>query len=504
MQWSKRSVFLLVLACVLELGGPGLPALAEPSTAWVARYNGLGNGRDDVRRLVVDSDGNVYVTGASPGYGASEDYATIKYDAQGNQLWVARYDGPVGGSDAATALVVDNAGNVYVTGRSSGGASPSGTGSDYATIKYDAYGNELWVARYNGPSNGADGATALALDESGNVYVTGQSLGSGRIYDYATVKYDADGNEMWAARFAGQGSSSTSDSATAIAVDGAGNVYVTGYAFGRQLSHFVAHDYATVKYDALGNELWARRYGGTLDGNDEARALTLDGAGNVYVTGRSSVTPGGPGLYDYVTIKYDALGNQLWIRRYNGPAGGSDSATALALDADGNAYVTGSSDASRTSPSNPDYATVKYDAEGNELWVARYNGPGDGGDSATALALDGTGGVYVTGTSAGPGAGLDYATVKYDAEGNELWVARYDGPNNREDRARALAVDAAGNVYVAGWSGSSYTSLGSGDYTTIKYVAVPDPPAEEGADLPQGLPDIPANGLAAPRGDARR
>jgi hypothetical protein len=107
--------------------------------------------------------------------------------AQAAEEWVARYDGPAKGDDLdspdkddlATALSVDAAGNVYVTGLSSG----SGTSVDYATLKYDTAGNLQWVARYDGYAN------ALSVDAAGNVYVTGESYGSGSGYDYATIKY---------------------------------------------------------------------------------------------------------------------------------------------------------------------------------------------------------------------------------------------------------------------------------------------------------------------------
>jgi hypothetical protein len=99
--------------------------------------------------------------------------------------WVARYNGPGNGDDRATATTIDGWGNIYVTGWSAG----TGTGSDYATVKYDTDGTELWVARYNGPGSGDDEATAIAVDGSGNIYVTGWSTGSGTDYDYATVKY---------------------------------------------------------------------------------------------------------------------------------------------------------------------------------------------------------------------------------------------------------------------------------------------------------------------------
>jgi hypothetical protein len=115
--------------------------------------------------------------------------------------------------------------------------------------------------------------------------------------------------------------------------------------------------------------------------------------------------------------------------------------------------------------SSTDYATVKYDVDGNQLWVARFNGPADAQDTASALAVDADGSVYVTGSSTGLLSSTDYATVKYDADGNQLWVARFNGPADAQDTASALAVDADGNVYVTGYSGISFSNF---DYVTIK------------------------------------
>ena len=99
----------------------------------------------------------------------------------------------------ATAIAVDENGNVYVTGRSYN----SGTGYDYATIKYNSSGDTMWVRRYNGPGNSDDEATAIAVDGSGNVYVTGYSDDSGTSYNYATIKYNSSGDTMWIRRYNG-------------------------------------------------------------------------------------------------------------------------------------------------------------------------------------------------------------------------------------------------------------------------------------------------------------
>ena len=375
---------------------------------WVSHYaSGLVSVDDIATATGVDESGNIYVTGYSEGSGTSNDYATVKYNASGVEQWVARYNGPGNSDDSATALAIDAAGNVYVTGNSRG----SGTSYEYATVKYNTSGVEQWVARYNGPGNSVDRATALAVDAAGNVYVTGNSVGSGISNDYATVKYNASGVEQWVARYTGPG-----NLATALAVDTAGNVYVAGYS----RSGTSLYDYATVKYNASGVEQWVARYNGPGNSDDSATALAVDAAGNVYVTGYSG---GASTSSDYATVKYNASGVEQWVARYSytGPGNSADSATALAVDAAGNVYVTGNSLSSVTFD---DYATVKYNASGVEQWVARYNGPGNSDDSATALAVDAAGNVYVTGYSEGAGTSSDYATVKYNASGVEQWVAR--------------------------------------------------------------------------------
>ncbi|MDP1677920.1 MAG: SBBP repeat-containing protein, partial [Bacteroidota bacterium] len=170
-----------------KISGSGL------DTAWVRHYgSGLKlAGPSVATATAVDAFGNVYVTGNSYGSGTGYDYATIKYNSNGDTLWVRRYNGPGNSDDYAHSLAVDAFGNVYVTGRSDG----SGTDYDYATIKYNSNGDMLWVRRYNGPGNGSDWVRSLAVEGSGNVYVTGQSPGA-----CSTIKYNSNGDTLWVRR----------------------------------------------------------------------------------------------------------------------------------------------------------------------------------------------------------------------------------------------------------------------------------------------------------------
>ncbi|EQB63840.1 MAG: hypothetical protein RBG1_1C00001G1419 [candidate division Zixibacteria bacterium RBG-1] len=340
-----------------------------------------------------------------------------------------------------------------------------------------------WIRRYNGPGNDGDFAYALAVDDSGNVYVTGESVGSGSSYDYVTIKYSANGDTLWARRY--NGPANDYDVATAIAVDGDGNVYVTGHSWGG-----LSTDFATVKYTPNGDTLWVRRYNGPGNLGDGGSALAVDDSENVYVTGISwSGTSS-----DYTTIKYAPNGDTLWVRWYNGPGNGEDMASSLAVDNYGDVYITGWSLGNGT---NSDYATLKYAPNGDTLWVRRYNGPGNLGDGGSALAVDDSGSVYVTGISWN-GTSSDYTTIKYAPNGDTLWVRQYNGPGNDYDYGSSLVVDVSGNVYVTGRSGGSGTS---DDYATALALDTSGNIYVTGLSVGIGTSDDYATIKYAPNGD---
>jgi hypothetical protein len=161
-----------------------------------------------------------------------------------------------------------------------------------------------------------------------------------------------------------------------------------------------------------GSQLWVQRYGATEFENIPSAVEAAPGGGTVFVTGKSV---GKTSNYDYATIACKAsTGAQLWVKRYNGPGNSDDRAASIVVSpSGGTVYVTGESPGAT---SGYDYATIAYNATtGAQAWIARYNGPGDGNDSATAAAVSpSTGTVYVTGSSAGTGTmEIDYATVAY-------------------------------------------------------------------------------------------
>jgi len=431
------SLVLLILGLAIST------AHAQVSQEWVARYASATSYNDVPYAMTVDVAGNIYVTGTTATATGGNDWATIKYNSAGVQQWLRTLDG--GGSDAAVAITTDEAGNVYMTGHSGGGLY-------FMTAKYNAAGDRLWVRSFTTIGEG-DAGVDLAVDHDGNVYVTGYNMETS--LDIITIKYSPGGAELWVRRY---DSGNGEDVPAAIACDASG-IYVTGRSGG---------SFTTIKYDFNGVQQWVRNYNGGF-GSDSPAALILDAAGNLYVTGQST---GAGTNADYATIKYDAAGTQQWVRRYDGPttvfASDYDRAVALAVDGNGNVFVTGNS--------SDDFATVKYDAVGTELWVRRYNGPAAGGDWANAIAVDASGNSYVTGSSYGNSTTqYDFATLSYDPSGSVRWTERYNGPGNFYDTPYSIAVHSSGNVYVSGSSGGNGTGL---DYTTIKYApaaSVPPP-----------------------------
>jgi outer membrane protein assembly factor BamB len=442
-------VFAMTLVEVTPAGAAGGDQL------WTRRYDGSSSREDSANAVAVSPDGTrVYVTGPSHGLGTLDNYVTLAYDAPtGETIWETRYNGPSNASDWSSSVAVSPDGSrVFVTGTSPG----RGTGTDYATLAYDAAtGETLWHKRYDGSAHAWDGATTVVVSPDGSqVFVTGWSEGTepGRPYprlDYATVAFDAvTGAARWVARYDGPGPSQ--DWAWAAAVNSEGSrVFVTGMS---------GRDYATVGYDAAtGTQLWQSRYDGPANDTDSAKSIAVSPDGTrVFVTGWSDTT--GAAYYDYATVAYDAAsGDRLWARldgQENPNA--RDEAVSLAVGPDGTrVFVTGTSRAG--------YVTVAFDAPtGGKLWLAH-----SGGGTATALGLspDGTH-VFVTGSvDAGDD---DFATVAYDAgNGVALWERRYDGPASSDDSPRSLAVSPDGTRLFV--TGQSYGSGTDTDFATVAY-----------------------------------
>ena len=446
---------------LLALVSSSASALAQGGVPlWTNRYNSNSNFFAAPVRILADSAGRVVVTGSTGNSSYPYHFETVVYSGEGTAIKTNAYyaDGfdPLK-TALPTSMAMDGSGSVFIAGYSYAdlGRPPTPL---YEVVAYSAAGSRLWYHQYIGPSLnvGQNVATGVAVDGSGNVFVTGYSDGAGSGKDFATLAFSSSGVGLWTNRFNGPGNSN--DLAQAIAVDGNGNVFVTGYS----TNNSTGYDYVTLAYSGSGVPLWTNVYDGPASGNDYALATAVDTNGNVFVTGYSTNSSSG---YDYATIAYANDGTPLWTNRYDGPAHGNDFAQAIALDRNGNVFVAGYSLGSGT---GNDYATVAYSGAGVPLWTNRYSSSGNNEDHAVAVATDAIGNVFVTGYATFSGV-AGYTTIAYSGAGVPLWTNRFNGPARINDYATALCVDPVGNVFVTGYSwmnGGGYLWY---DYATIKY-----------------------------------
>ncbi len=445
--------------------------------------------------------------------------------AQGNFDWVAHIAGDA--SDNPRGLAQDGAGNVYATGdfgsfsayfHSKGdimGDSLQGLfifGRVAFLTKYDVSGNFIWARGFMG--SGQNFGSGVAVDADKNIYVVGyfasatlffdspqtmDTLTKKGTHDAYLVKYDPDGNYVWAKHISGGASGVVQG--TGISIDGKNNIYITGHAMssssvdfsvgdtGATITPAASSNYNTfvAKYDQSGNYLWAKIMGGSA--LDYGYGIVSDIAGNVYVTGefRSTTANFDPegiaapliktagGLADIFLAKYDASGKYVWSKNIGGSDRNSvETGSGITLDASGNVFITGSFMANTvnfnpggiggalTPVGGKDIYIAKFDTSGKYIWANALGSSGD--DMGYALTADNQGNVYVTGgfsnsidfdpglnnqtlTSAG---GINAFVAKYDAGGNYVWAKRMGSNAYEADEGRAITLDKRTDVFVAG------------------------------------------------------
>jgi hypothetical protein len=436
---------------------------------WQRRHNGPANGPDKPTAIATDSSDDVIILGKSSGpSGSPSAFCTVKYDgADGTFQSERRSTGPLGW-DTPTGLAVDAEDNILVTGISDG---QSVNFSEIYTAKYAAEdGAILWDRRYSAGAFAGAESYGVAVDASGDVTVAGKS--DGHVF---TAKYAASsGDPIWEKK--SEGAAVGYVTVSSLALDSTGAAIVAGTVFSEadQDGH---SDFLVLKHAADdGVTVWQRRHDGPAQANEKEVAVAIDAAGHVASAGFSESPATGR---DFLTRKVAAeTGAEIWRRHHNGAANARDEARAVAVDAAGSVVVAGVTTVAvledenlGTVPGDPDFYTAKYAAaDGAVLWERRYDGPAASIDELVAMSLDPAGNVLVTGYSTGQETGADFYTAKYAAhDGALIWEQRDDGPASAEDRPVALVVDAAGNVVV---TGSTAAANGDRDFFTVKYSGI--------------------------------
>ena len=428
---------------------------AGPPSWTIAQYEGQGDNADNVRAMLRDASGNLYLAGYTFRKGQDRDFLTIKLNANGDTLWTRTLNGSSNSTDEALGLGIDPSGNIIVGGF----IKNSGLSYDYFIAKYNPNGDTLFTRTYNGTQSKSDKAADFALDAAGNIYLTGRSdVGAGLItnYDILTLKFANNGNLTWAKTF--NSFSINEDKGEKIRVDAAGNVDIAG-----RIWNGTDFDIVLLQYNSAGAQQWFQTITGTSGGADKPNALCVDGSNNLYVTGSTFTTSS----LDFVTAKYTSTGTQTWKKTFNGAANGADEADAMVLDNAGNVYVTGYS----TSAISADVYTLKYNAAGNLLWGQAYdNSSANLDDIGNAIAVDGNGNVFVAAqseSSSPSNSNNNFLTLAYNANGTLAASAYYNGNSDSTDVPTVILVSGA-NVYVGG---GSWSNAGQRDLTLLAYTA---------------------------------
>ena len=391
-----------------------------------------------------DADQNLLVAGNTFVSPQNTDILLTKYNRAGDLLWQQTYGGIY--RDYGVAICTDQANNVYVAGVKTSAS----TATDYAVLKYSAAGTLLWSSEWNGIANLYDIPTCITTDPDGNVYISGTTLSLTTQTDYATIKLNASGVLQWTNLY---NYANLHDVATAISILPNGDVLVTG----GSASAVDAWDFTTIKYAYnTGSQLAESRINVPGAGLDKATAMVRDNTGNVYLTGYTETN----GHRDMQTIKLSPNLGLLWSQTFDGE-GLDDIGKAIGLDADGNAYITGTT---YKNIGGSDFITIKYDASGNEVWASHIRARNDRTFAdATKISVAPNGDTYVTGT-VDNGTQTDILTVMYNTEGRLQFERQYDG-NGQIDKSLDVQSDSDGNLYVTGLA----TMPEGTKYATIKY-----------------------------------
>lgn len=355
--------------------------------------------------------------------------------------------------DVPRHVTQDDTGNIYVTG-----TSYNGIDADFLTVKYDPSGSMLWSRSYD--SGRDDWAEGVATDRDGNLYVVGGYPYFGPS-QYILVKYDAAGNQVWAKTYAG----SDGDYPTGIVIDPLNNIYVTGFTLASDFSY----DALTVKYDTSGTVQWAKTHDAAYI--DRGFAITVDGSGNVYVSGDTAYqTPEYGMVYKYLTLKYAPNGTLLWSRTYDGMG-----AKGVAVDASGGVYVGGEGG----------IPLIKYDAAGNFLWSTNFPVEGQYSVRVTDVKVDASGFVRVTGYYWN-NPSYRYFAGKLDSSGNLLWT-------------KTILGDTVKNLKISQAVGRDNTSYVSRNYKDLFVTSVyREPYQAPGGSLAITTASLPEGAVGAP------
>lgn len=374
---------------------------------WQKTFNGSGNGDDYGVQLKVTSNNDIIIA-ATITENTGVSFGILKYKSNGSLIWSQTWSGNNGNNlNIPADIDIDSFGNIYVAG----GTSNNNGYSDYAIVKLTPNGSIVWDYLYD-YSNLHDVATDIIIDGN-NVVISGTSASSITSWDFATLKLNnLNGHLINSKRTSVSGVGL--DNAVAVSMDHNNNTYVTGY-----IEDNGNKNIQTVKLDVNFNLVWVKNFDGGLD--DVAKDLGIDDFGNIYIIGTKENQYGGK---DYLTIKYDANGNEIWKKEFGSEGNDYTSQSEdIVIDNNNDVIITGYVDKS----GDKKFATIKYSKNGELKFIEEFDS-GEHNNEAKSIISDGDN-IYVSGTSEVNGV-LKNTTVKYSSKTKPIIVG-IDNNNNK-------------------------------------------------------------------------
>ena len=376
------------------------------------------------------------------------------------------------------SVAVDASGNAFISGVTWGALGGANQGSaDVFLSKYDSSGTPLWT-RQLGTAKADYPICSVAVDADGNAFISGETDGalSGTnqgSYDAFVSKYNTSGTRLWTRQWG----TSSGDYGDSVAVDASGNAYVSGSTYGSLGgANQGTADAFLSKYNTSGTLLWTQQLGSS--DSDHSNSVAVDASGNAFISGVTWGALGGAnqGSADVFLSKYNSLGTLLWTRQLG--TSSDEVSNSVIVDAVGNALITGHTlgDLGGTNNGREKAFLGKFDVSGTLLWI-RQLGIGNATDSES-VAVDAVGNIFITGTTmamVGPDQGnSDVFLSKFNASGTLLWTQQFDSGVN--DGGHSVAVDTAGNVLITGGTNGSLGGLNQGgsDAFLIKLSPIPE------------------------------
>ena len=445
-------------ACFLSL-----PATAQLTPEWTTTIPVGTSLSSGIGGYVIDAAGITYMTGTKGSGPFAIDVVTVAFDPQGNVLWQSTFDGPLNGFDQASAIALGPGGVLYVSGDTQG----PDFFANVLLLKYDAATGALLDSTVfsSGPQMSEYGGS-VAADALGGVYVAGGTVGDGT--DALVLKFDDDCNLLWKRTWDGAAVAPYSlDSARHVSLDPNGDPIVLIHGVtGSNQPDFVVMKFAP----ATGATLWMATWGD--NGGDTPRNMELDAAGDIYVSGTS-------GFFEsarFATIRLRGSDGALLWQAYD-KLGYHDSAIGLALDGKGGVYVTGRIDPDTdVSNDNDNIYTFKRSTDGALRWTHLYGSSAKWQrDEPSDVVADPAGHVFVGGWTNSPPYQADVITLVLDAaSGLETDRHIIDGGPNLTADSGFLAFDADFNLFNG--AGPVNATTGGVTMSLVKFTTLASTP----------------------------